>query len=323
MYTVRIPFQVPPSTRIGTNEAQALLEDIEFTLKFDGRYHVLQAEGFLTEQAAVDFMTRASSSLACLLLEKGIAAEGALQQQALKYYPDPMEAAANLSKSLGAKIEGPVDGIIDGSKAAIYLSAKNLRVATFGQANIYTTTPSDQVLQVILRGAALRGSRKLLDDPKLLTALKLYAAYFTEQSATARFLTLIMSLEALATSTLKSRVAVELLERWTIETQALLVSLPKDSEDAAALDALQRELLFRKDDSIRSQIRKLVQRELVNYPDAFDQAKEAVRLYDLRSTLVHQGFLEIRQLDLATSGAKSLVQRVLLTRFQRVTEAVR
>lgn len=195
------------------------------------------------------------------------------------------------------------------------------RSQTGGQASVYVTTPSDRALQVLLRGATLRGSRKLLEDPKLLTALKLYAAYFTEQSATARFLTLIMSLEAPATSTLKSGIAIDLLERWSSETQALLVGLPKESEEAAALDALQRELLFRKDDSIRSQIRKLVLRELADDPKESDRAREVVRLYDLRSTLVHQGYLEVRQLDLATSDAKALVHRVLQTRFQRVTEA--
>jgi hypothetical protein len=320
MYTVRIAFLVPPGTRISADDAQVSIGGLAITLKFDGRYHVLLAQGFTSEPEASDFLARLNASLTCLLLEKGIAAEASLQQQAVVYYPDPAVAAENLSKSLGVKIEGPVDAIIDGAEAAIYLTSKRLRFMTGGQGSVYVTTPSDQALQVLVRGVMLQGSRRLADDPKLITALKLYAAYFTEQSATARFLTLIMSLEALARSTRKSDVAVELLERWSTEVQVLLATVQQDSEDAAALDALRRELLFRRDDSIRSQVRKLILRELSDDSDVDAQAREAVRLYDLRSTLVHQGILEVRQLGAATADAKLLVHRVLQTRFRRLTE---
>jgi len=320
MYTVRIAFLVPPDTRISADDAQMSVGGLTITLKLNGRYHVLLAQGFTSEPEASDFLARVSASLTCLLLEKGIAAEASLQQQAVVYYPDPTVAAENLSKSLGVKIEGPVDAIIDGAEAAIYLSSTRLRFMMGGQASVYTTTPSDQALQVLVRGLMLQGSRRLSDDPKLITALKLYAAYFTELSATARFLTLIMSLEALARSTRKSGLAVELLERWSAEVQVLLETVQQDSEDAAALDALQRELLVRRDDSIRSKVRKLILCELADDSDASAQASEAVRLYDLRSTLVHQGFLEVRQLDTATADAKLLVHRVLHTRFRRLTE---
>lgn len=92
-----------------------------------------------------------------------------------------------------------------------------------------------------------------------------------------------------------------------------------NSEDALALAALKREICFRRDDSIRSQVRKLVLSTLDDESDAADVAREALRLYDLRSILVHDGFVDARQLSEATDRARTLVHRVLLSRFRRVT----
>lgn len=56
---------------------------------------------------------------------------------------------------------------------------------------------------------------------------------------------------------------------------------------------LERELLFRREASLRSQIRKLVVDALViaGNPDPQEVGRRAVKVYDKRSTLVHQGVL--------------------------------
>ncbi len=128
MYTVRIPFLVPPATRIAEQEASLEDGSISYTLKWDGYYHVLQAKGFASEADAFDFVARARASIAWLLLQKGITADADLVPQEIRYNPDPTEAGANLAKSFGAKTQGPVDSIIDGSQAALYPSKKRLPV---------------------------------------------------------------------------------------------------------------------------------------------------------------------------------------------------
>ncbi|MBA2350560.1 MAG: hypothetical protein H0V78_01855 [Burkholderiales bacterium] len=173
---------------------------------------------------------------------------------------------------------------------------------------------------MLIKGASFPKSSQVGADRKLSVALDLYSAFFTEQSANARFLTLIMSLEALAIGTCKAPLALELLAKWSSEVEALLKSVPPNSGDAVSLEALNRELLFRREDSVRSQVRKLVLSALLLDADANDMARAAVDLYDLRSKLVHDGALDARTLDVATSEAKSLVHRVLLIRFQRVTQ---
>ena len=215
----------------------------------------------------------------------------------------------------------PIDAIIDGSQTAVYLSAKNIKVGTGFPADVYTTAPTEAALDVLIEGSAFAGSARISDDHKLAVALSLYAAYFTEQSAKARFLTLIMALEALALATLKAPIALGRLNRWQAELAALRSTLSAQSEDAGALDSLERELLFRREDSVRSQVQKLVATALSPAEDARERARDAVRLYDLRSRLVHEGSLDVATLDRATGEAKTLVHRTLLARFNTLCRA--
>ena len=67
-----------------------------------------------------------------------------------------------------------------------------------------------------------------------------------------------MALEALAVGVSRTQLVLELLERWRKEVEELLKELPQGSEDAESLYAVRRELLFRRDDSVRRQIHRLV-----------------------------------------------------------------
>ena len=315
MFTVRIPFTVPPGTRISEQTASLTSDQVIFTLSYDGYCHVLTGENFPSEDEASAFLPRAHAAFAWLLLQKGIAAEAALSPQQIRYFEDPLEAGQNLSRSLGGAKFGPVDTIIDGAQAAVYPTAKLVRKATGYPAGVFTTIPSDAALRVIQEGSAFSQSGRFVADPKLGVALSLYGAFFTETSAKARFLTLVMALESIAAATLKPPRVLSLLAQWKQELETILDELPPESEDAQALRALSRELLFRKEDSLRSQIRKLVYNTLFPAADAADRARDAVHLYDIRSTLVHEGTIETKVLDQATTDAKALVHRTLLARF--------
>lgn len=321
MYTVRIPFLVPSATRIGEQEAQTSRGSIIFTLKWEGYYHVLSAVGFESDDEASSFLATAQSAFAWLLLHKGIAAEANLSPQSIQYNADPIEAGVNLARSFGGTDLGPVDAIIDGSQAAIFETRRSIRKATGFPAGVFSTTASDHALSAMVEGVSLPQSRRAAENQKLGIALALYGAFFTEQSAKAKFLTLIMSLESLATATLKSSLAIELITKWGTELEHYKNNLPPLSEDAASLEALHRELLFRREDSVRSQIRKLVLATLQPDIDAPDRARDAVRLYDIRSKLVHEGTVDSHKLDVALSEAKALVYRTLRARFTTEAQA--
>ncbi|HWR76550.1 MAG TPA: hypothetical protein VN283_04995 [Thiobacillus sp.] len=306
----------PPATRISQEEASLPRDGITYTLKWDGYYHVLTATGHPSEDQALQFVDRAKAAVAWLLLQRGIAAEVDFTPQPIQYYPNPDEVGRNIARSFGGAFAGPVDTIIQGCQTALYPSEKRVRVETVFPAGVYTTIPIASALSLLVEGASFACSAAVATDEKLNVALALYGAFFTEQSPKARFLTLIMALEALATATSKSRLALELLAKWLAEIDELSRNESLSAEDLASLEALQRELLFRQEDSVRSQIRKLVRTTLAHAEDADAAARDAVRLYDLRSTLVHEGTLDHQVLSEGTSAARTLVHRTLTARFK-------
>lgn len=317
MYTLRYPFQLPPGREIAVTEESRNIGDLNITLKKQNPFYVLTISGLSSEEEGKRYINNVWAGLMWLLLHRGIAFDAELESQRIVYAEDPCEAASNISKSFGLQIKGPVDGLIDGAKPAVYNSEKNLRTITLSQPTVTITTPVNDILDFVIEGASFLRSAKVIDDPKLRVALELYGAYFTEFSANARFITLVIALEALASGIVRTPLVITLLDKWDAEVEDLMQTLDSDSDDAISLEAIRRELIFRREDSIRRQIRNVVQSTLADRgdPDADQTAKSAVEIYDLRSTLVHEGKLESQVLSKATSDAKAIVERVLCARF--------
>jgi hypothetical protein len=101
---------------------------------------------------------------------------------------------------------------------------------------------------------------------KVQTALELYGAQLTEPSAKTRFLLFVMALEALTVPTPRHATALALLEKWRLEVKAEKQKYADTEEEHVAFDALERELLFRRDDSIRSRVRQLLVRVAASDP---------------------------------------------------------
>ena len=321
MYTLRFPFELPLGQRIDVTEQSSQLGALTFYLKKQDRYYVLTVSGFSSEGAAKQYVKVIWAGLAWLLLGRGLSAKADLDFQAVVYAENPYQAAKNLAKSSGLSIEGRVDGSIDGSRPAVYPTDKKLSIITAGEASVVIGTPASDVLQFLLEGISFPQSASVIAEPKLRLALELYGALFTEFSGNARFLTLVMALEVLAPNTLKTQRVLELLDEWLREVEDLEKGVGEDTEDGASLDALKRELLFRREDSIRRRIRTLVYDTLSANGDSEEAdkaAKLAVKIYDLRGTLLHEGRLQDKELTEATRDAKQIVERVLKAKFRHV-----
>jgi hypothetical protein len=317
MFTLRFPFDLPPGREISVTEESTSVGDLSFALKREDRFYVLTISGFPSEEEGERYINNVWAGLMWLLLYREISSNAKLEPQKVAYAEDPYEVASNLSKSFGLKIEDPVDALIDGERPAVYPSEKSIRIITGHPATTVITTPANDVLKFMSEGVSFPKSAIVIEDPKLRVALELYGAYFNEFSANARFLTLVMALEALASNVTRTPLVIELLDKWKKEVEELIQTVDNHSDDAASLEAVSRELIFRKEDSIRRQIRNVVLSTLADHgdQDAEQAAQNAVKIYDLRSTLVHDGILESQVLRTATSDAKEIVERVLRARF--------
>lgn len=317
MYTLRFPFRLPEGQAIATEESIFEIGRRQFRLSKNGNWYIFNIEGFESESEAQNAVPNLWSGLLWVLLNANLAPSTVIEVSTVTYAEDPEAAAANLSKSFGIQIEGLVDGLIDGSRPAVFRSEKKLRALVMGDATVTVTTPASRIIQLLQEHSSLPAPERPLCDRKLGVALDLYSAYFSESSPNARFLTLVMALEALASGTQRPQPVLELLKLWQEQAENAKAMLADNPECLSALESLSRELLFRRENSIRSQIRSLVLKALsgAGHSDAEETAKAAVKIYDYRSTLVHDGSLDRQVLSKATADAKAIVERVLRSRF--------
>jgi hypothetical protein len=163
-------------------------------------------------------------------------------------------------------------------------------------------------------------ARSLFASPnseRLRTALELYGSHFHEREARVRFLLLVMAIESLATPSAKHPVALHLIDQWQIQLKAEQAQHASSSPEFEALEALARELLFRRDDSIRSQIRRLVSSCASSRDaEAREVVSRAMKAYDLRSTLVHTGHLTATEIEQGESHARAVLEFVIETLTQ-------
>ena len=154
---------------------------------------------------------------------------------------------------------------------------------------------------------------------KLRSSLELYGSHFFERQARTRFLLLVIALETLAIPTPKHQVALSLLDKWKTELFVEMARHADGGAEYASLEALSRELLHRRDDSIRSQIRMLFRSAAeAKGEDPVPLERRALRVYDIRSTLVHDGSLAPGILGNAEGEARVLLE-YLFSMYARLT----
>lgn len=319
-YTLRFPFQLAPGQEISNLDQpiERELGDLTISFKRQDSYYVFGVTGFESEESAKEYLRLLWTGLMWVLLDRGLAFNADLEFDKVTLVDDPQKAPKNLSRSFGLVIKGNVDALINGNMPAVYPSNKQIRTITAGQISLITSTNADQFVSLLVEGISIPNSASVISNSKLRTALELYAAYFYERSSNARLLTLVMALETLTESQQKHRVAQELLNQWQLQVGERKELLPVDSEEHEALESLERELLFRREASLRSQIRKLVHNTLEadGNPNASQLARRAVQVYDRRSTLVHEGVLPTDELRTAEQDAREIVVMVLKSKLR-------
>ncbi|WP_448131408.1 hypothetical protein [Stutzerimonas chloritidismutans] len=128
-------------------------------------------------------------------------------------------------------------------------------------------------------------------------------------------MTLMMALEVLAPVTEKHVDAVVLLKDFSATVQTKLNEvLDEDARDA--LQALLREIDFRKENSIRRRVRKLVLDVVpLPEPELKELARKVVSAYDLRGSLVHTGAVDNQALSDAHAVALKATKLILKERL--------
>lgn len=312
-YSLRFPFKLPQSQEINnlTQPYEFRFKDKKIQLKEIKDSYFFKLGLFSDEAEGESFIPKIWAGLMWVLLHLGMAPTAQLETQKVAFTNNPYTAG----KNLGFK-DRKIDGICNGDCPAIYKSDKDISAFIAGSPKVTQGFAHDKIGELITEALSFPYPEKAVIDNKLSVALDLYNAFFWESSPNARFLTLNMALEALSPQTLKHQCAVGLVSKWMSEVDSLKSLVEKESEEWHAYDSLKREIGFRKEASIRSSIRHLVFSTLSGKDsDAENLANRAVKLYDLRSSLVHDGHVPGIDLSNCICELRVIATRVIRTRF--------
>jgi hypothetical protein len=275
-------------------------------------------EGFESESAAAEALPVAWGAvmLASVLSGWGFQAKSTLDKVA--YAEDPDRAELNhLFRHLSVPISSPVYGLASGSLPTVTPADKNILYVTAGEVTFQTPINARSIATHLERALSNSAPGRGFEDERLRLALELWAYHHREHSLKAKFLTLVMALEVLAPPTTKHGVAQTIVDRWDTELLSERQRYAEDTEEREAIESLRREVLFRREQSIRSRIRKHVLGVVsaVSHDDALLTAKMAVRAYDLRGSLLHTGTLTQAMLHDGHEAALKALRTVLLASF--------
>ncbi|MDO8262090.1 MAG: hypothetical protein Q7T21_02585 [Gallionella sp.] len=300
------------------SEPTIAIGPIRVTVKQRGRHLVFLACDFDSENDAEAFLPQLKCGLWNLALEYNIAFIPYFEQREITRAEDPEAAARNLATSFGAPVEEPVQpvhGLTEEAGYTIFQSGENIRFLAFGDITAHGSRGWEAVEKTLIAGIQQSRSGVNEQDNVLVIAIDLYLTHFSETSIRARFLTLMMVLEVLAPVTEKHPAAIQLLTDFQ-QTIDVHIEGAAGPEARDALEALRREIDFRKETSIRRRVRRLVLDEApLDEPGRKALAKKVVDAYDLRGAVVHTGAVDPLALSEANDTALQAVKLILRVRL--------
>jgi hypothetical protein len=287
------------------------VDEVQVQLTSEPPFLVATAFDFSTEAEAQSFLPRVILGLWHLVVRWNMAYTANFKPRPVRLAKDPTRAGANL----GLPNAGPVHGTVEADATCVVPAGSRIAMVGLGPLIGIVSTPARLALPVFQTGAGRDDAPHIVHDEVIETALNLFISQFYEPSMRARFITLMMILEVFAPVTEKHPTAQILIRRWKEELAAARALVNSDQEALHALDALDRELDFRRETSIRQRVRTFVHGMFEEDPRQLELTSAAVNAYDRRGTLVHEGSLSQDQLAEAHQQALLVVGAVLRRRL--------
>lgn len=321
MYILRIPFEIQNGVSITGLDYELNIGKLKCLIKKEAHCYVMQTSGFDSLESAENFYVNTWSGLANVTLNCGIAIDFEEDIQRADEGLDPTQTAANISKAFNIDLGNELHGIINGRSVTIFDSGKKYKTITVDKAKLTYGASSEKIAEMFSAGLSYSNKRQCFEDDKFRVALDMYRSFFVETSQNAKFLSLIMALEALTSPTPRPELITRKIAAFQNELKSMLAELPPGTEEADATQALIREVDFRKGNSIRSQIRTLVHDtlKLAGDENYLELSKRAQKIYDMRSELVHNGRIKSGNLSETTSETRTLVEKLLKAKLNMPT----
>lgn len=314
-YSLRFPFKPLHWVTGLESNYEFATGGLQYVLVAEKPYLVIKVQPFSTEQDALVFIPRLWGALAWISVELRTGFVAETEVDSITYAKDPVQAAINLEQSFGLPNRGPVHGLVNAHMPSVIPIGKSIRTLKLGEATATVSYSAEKYAPALAKALSQANIETLYTDEKLRTAIELLSDAHREISVRSKFLTHIIALEVLASPTAKHPIAQRLLDDLNTRIEEQLIAYTANSDERHALESLQRELVFRREASVRSSIRKLIMDCLKDLPedDLSTRSKELVWAYDLRGSLVHDGTVAVADLH----RAHDIVYQALLDLLAR------
>ena len=316
-YELRFPFR--PTHPFSDVAAGVTFECGELTvgLTWSPPEAVLRIGPFANHEDAEAFLPRVWGALAWTAVTRGTGFTAEMTWSHLTFPEDPLQAAANVARSFGlpAPTE-PLHALGDGGRPCVIPTGKNYRFLGMGDAKATVAESHALFCAPLVQALTSPLAENLYLDERLRTAVQLFSDSHREMSGRSRFLTYVIALEVLTQPLQKHPIALRLLDVFEEDLVRHASRYHTDSDEGHAIEALKKEIVFRREMSLRSRIRRLVLDTLgdLSPDEQTRRARDAVWAYDLRSTLVHDGTVPSEELDEASAIARRTLLDVLRRR---------
>jgi len=310
-FSLRVPIRLAPGRSVaGIGRESFSIDGKLYRFSEEDPYLAILVDNFSCEEAAQNHFDRLLAALYWVAIDRGVAFTAGRHFDKIAFASDPVLAAKNLNKAFWLELKR-CDGIANGNMPCVYSTEAQLRFMTVGDATIHIGTLPSQFVDSLTSGL-LGCDAGALSDKRTKTALELYCAHYHEVSRPARFIALVMAMEVLTRKTEKARIVLDLMEKWIDETD-IVQQGDRSADEREALESIKSELLFRKDASLRTRVRRLA----AGTPDLSEaDVARAVRIYDTRSLLVHEGAVPERVIDDAIHDGQRIIGIMLRHRLR-------
>lgn len=317
LYELRFPFRPLRPFNDVASEIIFNCGELTVNLTYSPPEAVLRIGSFATHEDAEAFLPRVWGAIAwaALTCDTGFTANTTWSH--LSFPEDPYEAAANVAKSFG--LPAPTEALHalgDGGHPCVIPVGKNYRFISGGDCTVKVSEPHALFRTPFVQALSSSQVEQLYLDERLHTAVQLFSDSHREVSGRSKFLTYVIALEVLTQPVLKHPIALDLLNTFDELLTSKAIIYGAETEERHAIESLKREIIFRRETSLRSRIRRLVLDTMSDLSPEEQRrlAREAVWAYDLRSTLVHDGTVPSEDLGKATAIAHRTLLEVLRRR---------
>lgn len=287
MYTIWVPFELAPSHDFDLDEPMEF-EVCGYPSRLVRQlgHAGLSVEGLPDEDTARAVLPRVNAALLYAIVSWGYS---------MRFEWEPVPVVYKEGDPLiyweVSRID-PHPQPFNASRPVIHQSDKRL-TDTQITVSLDGKRPPHDFLEAFQRGLGEPGLRDGITDPALKLSGDLYVLSQFEASDNAKFLTLCTALEVLAPRLNRPETVCVLIDQWMQEARELAGKAGAGTKEFKALQSLDGGLKNLKTISITASLKECVRdtlsRDSKFKADADEKAGEVVKLYRLRSSVIHGG----------------------------------